>query len=268
MHPEARLLDGKVALIAGAGPGLGADTAHVFARAGARVVISARNQKRLDALRAEVEKAGGEAIAVSCDVTVAAEREALVERAVDTYGGLDVVVHNGFSAHEAKPTHEIDLDTWRAAYEVNVFGALELTQLCVPHLQRAARDRGDASIVFVLTMAMRKPRVREGGYASSKSALMTAMRTLALELAPSKVRVNGVAPGWIAGPSVEGWFQWEASKRGCSPDDIRAEIASNIPLGEIPSGPSIADPILFLSSRLARSMTGQTLDVNGGEYSG
>jgi NAD(P)-dependent dehydrogenase (short-subunit alcohol dehydrogenase family) len=260
------LLEGKVALIAGAGPGLGADTAHVFANAGAKLVVSARNLERLEALRADVEKAGGEAIAVSCDVTDAAQRKALVERTLDTYGALDVVVHNGFSAHEAKPTHEIDLDTWRRTYEVNVFGALELTQLCVPHLQNAVKERGDAALVFVLTMAMRKPRAREGGYASSKSALMTAMRTLALELAPSRVRVNGVVPGWIAGPSIEGWFQWEASNRGCDPAEVRAEVAANIPLGEIPSGPSIADPILFLASSMARSMTGQTVDVNGGEY--
>lgn len=260
------LLDGKVALIAGAGPGLGADTAHVFAQAGAKLVLSARNMERLTALRDEIEKSGGEAIAVRCDVTDASERRTLVERAVETFGGLDVVVHNGFSAHEARPTHEIDLDAWRAAYEVNLFGALELTQLCVPHLQQAVKQRGDASLVFVLTMAMRKPRLNEGGYASSKSALMTAMRTLALEIAPSGVRVNGVAPGWIAGPSVEGWFEWEASKRGCKPEDVRAEIVANIPLGEVPSGPSIADPILFLASSMARSMTGQTIDVNGGEY--
>jgi NAD(P)-dependent dehydrogenase (short-subunit alcohol dehydrogenase family) len=260
------LLEGKVALIAGAGPGLGADTAHVFSNAGAKLVISARNQGRIAALCAEVEKAGGEAIAVPCDVTDASQRKALVEQALDTYGALDVVVHNGFSSHEAKPTHEIDMDTWRQTYEVNVFGALELTQLCVPHLQAAAKERGDAALVFVLTMAMRKIRVREGGYASSKAALMTAMRTLALELAPSKVRVNGVAPGWIAGPSVEGWFTWEAGNRGCDASEVRAEIAANIPLGEIPSGPSIADPILFLASPMARSMTGQTVDVNGGEY--
>lgn len=260
------LLDGKVALIAGAGPGLGADTAHVFANAGAKLVISARNQKRIDALRADLEEAGAEAIAVSCDVTNAAQRVALVERTMDTYGALDVVVHNGFSAHEAKPTHEIDLDHWRQTYEVNVFGALELTQLCVPHLQQAVKERGDAALVFVLTMAMRKVRVQEGGYASSKAALMTAMRTLAVELAASKVRVNGVAPGWIAGPSVEGWFEWEAGNRGCDPSEVRAEIERNIPLGEIPSGPSIADPVLFLASSMARSMTGQTIDVNGGEF--
>ena len=260
------LLDGKVAIIAGAGPGLGNDTVRVFADAGAKLVISARNQKRIDALRDEVEKAGAEAIAVPCDVTDAAQGQTLVDRTLETFGALDVVVHNGFSAHEAKPTHEIDMDLWRQAYEVNVFGALSLTQLCIPHLKEAAQARGDAAVVFVLTMAMRKVRPQEGGYASSKSALMTAMRTMALELASTGIRVNGVAPGWIDGPSVQGWFEWEAGQRGCDPAEVRAEIESGIPLGEIPSGPSIADPILFLASRMARSMTGQTIDVNGGEY--
>ena len=261
------LLEGKVALIAGAGPGLGVDAAHAFAREGARVALSARNMERLDALRSDIEKQGGEAIAVRCDVTDAGERRALVDRVVDHFGALDTVVHNGFVAHEAKPTHEIDLDAWRSTYEVNVFGALELTQLCIPHLERSVRERGDASLVFVLTMAMRKVRPNEGGYASSKSALMTAMRTLALEIAPSRVRVNAVAPGWIAGPSVNGWIEWEAGNRGCAPFEVRAEIEKTIPLGEIPSGPSIADPIVFLASSMARSMTGQTLDVNGGEWS-
>ena len=261
------LLDGKVALIAGAGPGLGADAAHAFAREGARVALSARNMDRLEALRAEIEGQGGEALALRCDVTDAEERQALVAQVVEHFGALDTVVHNGFVAHEARPTHEIDLDAWRSTYEVNVFGALELTQLCVPHLVASVQKRGDASIVFVLTMAMRKVRPNEGGYASSKGALLTAMRTLALEIAPSRVRVNAVAPGWIGGPSVDGWIQWEADRRGCEPSEVRAEIAADIPLGDIPSGPSIADPIVFLASGMARSMTGQTLDVNGGEWS-
>ena len=263
--PEG-LLDGRVALIAGAGPGLGADTAHVFARAGARVVLSARKLERLEALRSEIKKQGGEAIAIPCDVTDAEQRRALVDRAVDAFGGLDVVVHNGSTTHKAEPTHEIDLDAWRRVYEVNLFGALALTQLCVPHLALAAKQRGDAALVFVLSMAMRKIRPTGGGYASSKSALMTAMKALAVELAGMRIRVNAVVPGWIDGPSVTGFVQWQARKRGCDPAEVRAEIASGIPLGEIPSGPSIADPILFLASRMARSMTGQTVDVNGGEY--
>ena len=89
---------------------------------------------------------------------------------------------------------------------------------------------------------------------------------LALELGPDRIRVNGVAPGWIAGPSVKGWFEWEAGNRGCEPAEVEAEIAANIPLGSIPDGPSIADPLVFLASPLARAMTGQTIDVNGGEF--
>jgi NAD(P)-dependent dehydrogenase (short-subunit alcohol dehydrogenase family) len=117
-------------------------------------------------------------------------------------------------------------------------------------------------------MSMRKIRPLEGGYSSSKAALQTAAKTMALELGPAGIRVNCVAPGFIGGPNVDVYLGWESEARGISRDEVRAEIESNIPLGRIPPQDDIANSVVFFVSPWSRVITGQTLDVNGGEYFG
>jgi NAD(P)-dependent dehydrogenase (short-subunit alcohol dehydrogenase family) len=167
-----------------------------------------------------------------------------------------------------QPFESVDLVKWRKVFEVNVWGALGLTQASIPALNDAAARSRDASIVFILSMSMRKIRPGEGGYSSSKGALHTAMQSMAVELGPEKVRVNAVAPGWIGGPSVDIYLQWQAEARGCTPEDIRAEIETEIPLRRIPPQDDIANSVVFFASPWSRVVTGQTLDVNGGEYLG
>ncbi len=118
---------------------------------------------------------------------------------------------------------------------MNVWGALGLTQACIPHLKKAAAEHGDASVVFIISMSMRNIRPLEGGYSSSKAAVQTAAKTMAVELGPTGVRVNCVAPGWIGGPNVETFIGWESESRGISRDDVRAEIEARIPLPHHPA---------------------------------
>ncbi|GIU89318.1 MAG: hypothetical protein KatS3mg010_0417 [Acidimicrobiia bacterium] len=193
------LLEGKVAIVSGVGPGLGQANARALAREGATVVLAARNAEYLEQVRAEIERSGGSAEAVPTNVVEREQVSALVERTADRYGRLDVLVNNAFRMDRGQPFAEADLDLWRKVFEVNFWGALTLTQAALPHLAATAAEHGDASVVFVLSMSMRKIRPNEGGYATSKGALHTAVQSLALELGPRKVRVNGVAPGWIAG---------------------------------------------------------------------
>ena len=187
---------------------------------------------------------------------------------VSELGHIDILVNNAFRMDPYQPFEQVDLVKWRKVYDVNVWGALSLTQACIPALKRSATERGDASIVFILSMSMRKIRSGEGGYSTSKGALRTAMQTLAVELGPSRVRVNAVAPGWIGGPSVDMYLQWQSEARGITTDDVRAEIESEIPLGQIPPQDDIAHSVVFFASPWSRVITGQTLDVNGGEYLG
>ncbi|HEX5615851.1 MAG TPA: SDR family oxidoreductase [Acidimicrobiia bacterium] len=262
------LLDGKVAVVAGVGPGLGQANAKALAREGATVVLAARNADYLETVRAEIEAAGGRAVAVPTNIVDADQVAALAARAAEVAGRVDVLVNNAFRMDPMEPFATVDLAKWRKVHDVNVWGSLTLTQTLLPHLRDTAATHGDASVVFILSMSMRKIRHNEGGYATSKAALRTAVQTLAFELGDTHVRVNAVAPGWIGGPSVDVYVQWEAQARGVAESEIRAEIAARIPLREIPPQDDIAHSVVFFASPWARCITGQTLDVNGGEYFG
>jgi NAD(P)-dependent dehydrogenase (short-subunit alcohol dehydrogenase family) len=262
------LLDGKVAIVSGVGPGLGQANAHALAREGATVVLAARNADYLAEVAQDIEARGGRALVAPTNLVDAEQVGALVARTVETFGRLDILVNNAFRMDVFQPFDTVDLVKWRKIFDVNMWGTLGLTQAAIPHLRKAAAEHGDASIVFIISMSMRKIRPLEGGYSSSKSAVQTAAKTMALELGPSGIRVNCVAPGWIGGPNVEMFLDMEANARGISRDDVRAEIEANIPLGEIPPQDDIANAVVFFASPWSRVITGQTLDVNGGEFFG
>ena len=262
------LLDGKVAIVSGVGPGLGQANARALAREGAMVVLAARNADYLAKVQAEIAEAGGRALAVPTNLVDPEQVAALVARTLDEYGQLDVLVNNAFRMDTFQPFETVDLAKWRKIFEVNVWGSLGLTQACLPALKDAAGKRGDASIVFIISMSMRKIRELEGGYSASKAAVQTAAKTMAVELGPSGIRVNCVAPGWIGGPNVEIFIQMDSEARKVAPDVVRGEIESRIPLGLIPPQDDIANSVVFFASPWSRVITGQTLDVNGGEWIG
>jgi NAD(P)-dependent dehydrogenase (short-subunit alcohol dehydrogenase family) len=256
------MLDGKVALISGVGPGLGRATALAFAREGAAVGLVARNAERVEEVAGEIEASGGRAIALPASITDPDACQGAAAAAADAFGGLDVLVNSAFRADPFVRFEDVDLERWRKVYEVNVFGSLNLTQAAIPHL----KARGVGSIVFVNSMSSRKIRPAEGGYASSKGALLTAVQVLAKELGRYQIRVNSVVPGWIWGPNVEGYVEWQSRERGVSREAVIAEITADIPLGEIPPQEDVAEAIVFFASDLSRWITGQALDVNGGEW--
>jgi NAD(P)-dependent dehydrogenase (short-subunit alcohol dehydrogenase family) len=258
------LLEGKKAIVTGVGPGLGRAAALALAREGATVALVARSEDRLGAIAAEIEAAGGRAVAIPGNVTKVEDCERVAETAVAQLGGLDILVNSAFRGDVFQPFADVDLGQWRKIFEVNLWGALQLTQACVP----ALRADGGGSVVMVASMSARKIRPNEAGYAASKAALLTATKSLAAELGPDHVRVNAVVPGWIWGPNVQLYVDWQSSDRGISREEVIAEITAAIPLGEIPPQEDIAEAIVFFASPMARVITGQSLDVNGGEYFG
>ena len=258
------LVEGKVAIVSGIGPGLGQATAHALAREGAQVVLAARTETYLKEVAAEIEAGGGTALTVPTDITDPDACARLAATAAAELGGVDVLVNSAFLYQPLERFEDANLDFWREVHEVNLWGSLRLTQATIPFL----RERGGGSIVFVNSMSARKIRSEDGGYASSKGALLTAAQTLAKELGPDRIRVNSVVPGWMWGPPVQTYVSWQAEERGISPEEFVAEIVANIPLGEIPPQEDVANAVAFLASDLARSVTGQTLDVNGGEWFG
>lgn len=271
------LLDGRRAVISGIGDGLGRSLALAFAREGATVVLAARRASMLESVAAEVEAAGGRALWRSTDITDAKQCQALVDLAVSELDGIDIVVNSAFhpgvsgtsvydddfdgTPPDWAPFMDSDLDgVWRDAMEVNFFGTLRLTRACAPHLIAA----GDGRIVMINTQSTLWIKPSHGAYAASKGALATVTRTLASELGPHGVRVNGVHAGFIWAPPLERALQAAADRAGVSLEEIVAGVESEIPLGYLPPAAEVADAALFFASDLARCVTGQALAVNGG----
>jgi NAD(P)-dependent dehydrogenase (short-subunit alcohol dehydrogenase family) len=254
------LLKGKVAVIAGVGPGLGRATAETFARHGADVVLSARTTETCEKVAADVRAAGRRALVVPCDVTDESACTALAQAAVDEFGRLDVLVFNAFHEGPHRTVEAADLDVWRHSMEVNFFGGLHLVRSAVPHLRQADAGR----IILVNTMSVQQAQERFGGYAASKAALAMICKTLALELGKDGIRVNGVFPGYIWDYAVQWYFEHKASQRGVEPQVVYDEIAAETALGYIPTSEEVADTILFFASELSRACTGVALPVNAG----
>ncbi len=256
------LLADKVAVVTGVGAGLGKAAAVALAREGATVVLVARTESRLEEVAAEIAAAGGRSLVVPGSVASPEDCTRVAATAVDQLGGIDVVVNSAFRGDRSEPFEAADLPFWRKVFEVNLWGPLQLVQACVP----AMKARRGGSVVNIASMSARLIRPNDGGYSTSKGALLAATKSMAIDLARHRIRVNAVVPGWIWGPNVQTYVDWQVSERGITPDDVIAEITAGIPLGEIPPQEDIAEAIVFFASGMSRMITGQSLDVNGGEF--
>ena len=254
-------LDGKTILVSGVGPGLGFETARIALREGANVVAAARQIERLQGICAELDASGEHIEAVPADVTDAGSCDRLVAAAVARFGALDGIVHVAAFDASFGYLEGADLEEWRQVYEVNVFGSMQLVQAAIP----ALKD-GGASVVFIGTQSSDLPRVPQFAYASSKNALRSLARLLAVELGPSGVRVNNVIATWMWGPPVQGYVAMTAQDRGVDEQVVIDEIASNMALRVIPEDDDVAEMACFLMSDRARMVTGQTIWVNAGEF--
>jgi NAD(P)-dependent dehydrogenase (short-subunit alcohol dehydrogenase family) len=255
------ILQDKVIVVAGVGPGLGRSIALAGARAGADVVLAARTASRLDDVAKEITALGRRGLSVPADLADAAAVERLAQAARDAFGRVDSLVYNALAMPPIKELREVSLDAVRASFDVNVLAALGLTRLLVPDL---AQSKG--SVVMINSMVVRYSQRTMGPYKLAKAALLAMAQSLATELGPQGIRVNSVAPGHIWGDSLKWYFGYQAKKRGVTVEEIYAETAAPIDLGRLPEPDEIADAVVFLASPMARAITGQCLDVNCGEY--
>jgi NAD(P)-dependent dehydrogenase (short-subunit alcohol dehydrogenase family) len=254
------ILENEVVIVSGVGPGLGAKLAARAAAEGASVVMAARSSQVMDQVAKEAAAAGGQAIAVPCDVRKPEDVARVVETAVSRFGRITGLVnsaysHPGFNDLLATPDKQL-----RRSIDIILHGALEMTRAVVPHMTEGG------SIVNVGTMSTRKPMRGEGGYAVAKAAMSCATQYLALELGEQGIRVNQAVLGWLDGPGVRFYLKMTADQRGVTEQDVYDEIAGRNPLGHIPTDEACAGAILYLLSRYASEVTGAVLDVNGGEY--
>jgi NAD(P)-dependent dehydrogenase (short-subunit alcohol dehydrogenase family) len=255
------LLQDKVVVVAGVGPGLGRSSALASAQAGADVVLAARTASRLDEVAKEVAALGRRGLAVPADITDAGAAAHLAEAAVDAFGRVDTFVYNALAMPPIADLAEVDLDAVRVGLDLNVIAALRLTRLFTPALAASG-----GSVVMISSMVVRYSQRTFGPYKMAKAALLALAQTLATELGPQGIRVNSVAPGHIWGDSLKWYFGYLAKQRGVDAQQIYDETAATIDLRRLPEPDEIADAVVFLASGMARAITGQCLDVNSGEY--
>jgi NAD(P)-dependent dehydrogenase (short-subunit alcohol dehydrogenase family) len=257
------LLDGRVMLVSGVGPGLGRAVAEAALREGASVALGDLEEERLEDLQRLLDPDGERSVALRLDITDDAACDALVAAAHARFGRVDGVVHVAALDTQVGGLLEGGLDDWDRAAAVNVKGTLRMTLAAVPLLQQ----RG-GSVVIIGTIGAVRPRrgMLRMAYGASKGALSTAARYLATELGPHGIRVNTVAPGWKWGPVLEEWAVGESAKRGVGMDELMGPIRQESALQELASDDDIANAVVFFLSDLSAKVTGQTLHVDGGSY--
>ena len=257
------LLDGKIAIVSGIGPGMGRDISLALAAEGADVVLAARTVDRLEAVAKEVRDLGRRALCVPTDITDDAQCAALVDAAIAEYGKLHILVNNAFSQPPFETVEATSMETFREFFDINYFGHVALTKAAIPHLKTA----GGASIVFINSMSAWRTRPNFAIYTSAKLALVGFAKVLAVELGEHKIRVNSVHPGYIWGDSVKWFFENQAEQRGMTFDEVYEETASQTPLHHLPGSDEISQAVVFLAAdKMSSSITGVSIDVNAGQY--
>ncbi|MCU1375497.1 MAG: short-chain dehydrogenase/reductase [Actinomycetia bacterium] len=255
-------MNDKVAIVVGAGPGIGRACALAFAGAGADVVVAARRAEPLHALADEVAAATGRAVEpVVTDLGDVESCRALVDAAVARFGGVDALVNVATLGGGNAPVDEADWDHWRRAFEVNVLGTLEVSRSAA----RSMAARGGGSIVQVSTFGTHALPPRQAAYTSTKQALVTASLTLAKELGRDNVRVNIVTPGYTTGPNLDALFQGVADRTGESVGEVSTRMARTAALRRHVDPEDIAEAVLFLASDRARNITGVEIPVTAGQ---
>lgn len=243
-----RLTD-KIAVITGAGSGIGRATALLFAREGARVVIAdIDNHGGIDTENL-IKESGGKAIFVHTDVSVAADVAKLVSIAIDRFGKIDILYNNAGIFMKNTPVEQVEESLWERIFAVNVQGIFHGVKYVVPEMRKS----GGGVIINTASMTAVRPLKNMCAYAASKGAVITLTKALALELAPYKIRVNCINPAITETPIIS-----------VLSEEQKKATVSTIPLGRMAKPEDIAHAALYLASDESAMLTGTSLNVDGG----
>jgi len=245
-------LEGKVAIVTGGSRGIGEAIARAFAAHGAKVVVASRKQDGVDRVASAIRESGGEAFGVAYHAGELEAPPKLVAAAVAKYGKVDVLVNNAATNPHFGPLLTVEKSMWEKTFEVNLHGYFELARAVANHL--IDRSAG-GSIVNVASVVALAGAPLQGVYGMTKAAVVSMTQTLAVELAPSNIRVNALAPGL-----VDTKF---ASAIVHNPDIVQ-QVVNRTPMRRYAQPEEMAAPALFLACDAASFVTGHTLVVDGG----
>jgi 3-oxoacyl-[acyl-carrier protein] reductase len=251
-------LSGKVAIITGASTGCGPVMAELFVREGARVLLSARRE---ELVQEAAKKAGGGAIAVRADVTSEDDVRAMVDRCMEAFGQVDILLNNAAAPGTDKYVWEQTLENWNATIAVDVTAAMLCTREV---LNRSMLERGSGSIVNFSSTAGWNGIPRKTHYVTAKAALRAFTKTVALEVGPKGIRCNCLVPGGIETGLWVKWGERMAGEQGISFEEWKAKQLSGVALRTISTPGDIANLALFLASDESRTITGQSINCDAG----
>lgn len=255
------LLEDRIAVVTGIGPGLGRSAALALAREGAHIVLGARTRSYLEEVAVEIETFGRKALVLPTDITKSDDAESIVEAAVREFGTIDVLVNNaGWSGPYAHLT-DVDMVDWQGSLDGNVVGTMMVCKAVAPIMIEAT----NGAIVTTTSRIMRQGLQRRTVHGAAQAAITLAMQGLADELGPKGIRVNCVAPGhiWL---EENPFYKERAKLLSKTYEEVEAMYTGMMSLRRIPRPDEIANAILFLASDLSSAITGQTIDVNSGHF--
>lgn len=248
-------LKGKVAIVTGGTEGIGKATALTLAREGAKVAICARGQPLLDAVAAEITKAGGEVLALSSDMSKAADCERFINEVVKRFGGVDILVNNAGTSKRGKFLELTD-DEWAADLELKVFGAVRCSRLAIPHMKK----RGGGRIINITISSAKQPGAESYPTSVSRAAGLAITKALSKEFAADNILVNTICIGKIK----SGQHERRYTKDGISADEYYGKLGKDIPLKRAGEAQEVANVITFLASDAASYVTGTSINLDGG----
>jgi NAD(P)-dependent dehydrogenase (short-subunit alcohol dehydrogenase family) len=253
-----RRLDGKVAFVTGASRGIGEAIARRFAAEGARVTLAARDLVACERIAADINRGGGDALAIGCDVTLAVSFSSAIAETVARRGRIDILVNNA-GLGGPTPLDDPDDSRWNSIIATNLTAVFRVTREAAPFIPQGGRIINLSSVVGRFGVA------GLSAYSASKHGVIGLTRSLALELAPRQITVNAMCPGWVeTNMAREGWKGLSRSgSRG--KEDGREVAARMAPLGRVLEPDEVAGLAAYLASDDARSVTGQAVVIDGGQ---
>ena len=249
-----------VAVVTGGNRGIGRAIAIAMARQGAKVAISARSADTLQDTVRDVEAAGGECLAVACDVRDEAAVDAMADAVYARYGQVDTVVANAGIAGPTRAMHEITLAEWRDCVATDLDGVFLTFRRFIPHLI----DRRAGSLIAISSVTGKRPLLRRTPYAAAKMGVIGLVRTLAVELGPYGVRANVICPGAVAGPRIDDVIRNQAETQGISEEEVARQFTEHAPLRRMVNADEVAAACVFLASDHSASITGEDMNVSAG----